>query len=111
MLALLALVMALALAVTKVVDLIRNGFDKSGNAPKWVWNVVAFVVGIVFAFGWEKDLTGAAFALVPALANSHVSDFLGRLLTGIVIGGGAGFWHEFLDALSGIAKRRSVNVG
>lgn len=102
MLALLGLIQALALADTKVVDLIRN---VTGTAPKWVWNVVAFAGGLAIAFGWEKDLTGAAFALVPALAHTHVSAFLGRLLTGIVIGGSAGFWHEVLDALSGIAKR------
>lgn len=108
MLDLLMLVNALALGVTKVVDLIRN---VTGTAPKWVWNVVALGVGLVVAFGWEKDLTGAAFALVPALKDQHVSEFLGRLLTGIVIGGAAGFWHELLDALSGVAKRgRSAEV-
>lgn len=95
----------LSAGVTKVVDLLRNLFDKTDKFPKWVWNIVAFVVGIATAVGWNQNLTAEVAALIPAVEGMKVEGVPGEVLTGIAMGGFAGFWHELLDSLSGIAKR------
>lgn len=99
----------LSLTVTKVVDLVRNVADKGGTAPKWVWNVVAFVVGTGLCLGWQKDFAADLMRLVPALAGDtdRLSGFGGYLLSGVLLGGLSGFGHELLDALSSSAKRAS----
>jgi hypothetical protein len=105
-------VVALSLTVTKVVDFFRNVFDKEDTRPKWLWNVAALVVGLAFAIGWEVNVAQAAASLVPALAEhgEQVNGVLGEVLTGFVIGMGAGFWHEALDALSSIANKNNATV-
>lgn len=109
---LLATIVALALTVTKVVDFVRNAFDKGGTAPKWTWNVAALVVGLAFALGWSLNVAVDAARLVPALADQaeRLSGISGEILTGFIIGMGAGAWHEILDALSGIAKSNTTTV-
>ena len=107
--ALLASIGALSLTVTKICDFVRNALDADGNYPKVTWNVVALVAGLGLALGWQVNVAGQALALVPALANSgRLAGVAGQILTGLVIGGGSGFFHELLDALSGIAKRRTT---
>jgi type III secretory pathway component EscT len=106
--ALVGSILALSLGVTKIVDMIRNlPWFKGKAVGSWVWNVVAFVVGLGIAVGWRHDLSPAAVALVPALANLHLSSMVGEVLTGVVIGGGAGFFHELLDSLSSVANRNN----
>lgn len=101
---------ALSLTVTKVVDLIRNIVDKTATWPKWVWNVASLVVGLAFALGWQLNVAVAIASLVPALAGSAavLSGVSGQVLTGIIIGGGAGFWHELLSALSSIQTKNEA---
>lgn len=107
-----ALVVAgpLAVGVTKVVDFIRNLADADNSAPPWVWNLLAFIVGIAVSLGWGINLVGALTAAVPALAESDVGKGTGgTILTGIVLGAMAGFWHEKMDQWSGwAASRRTV---
>jgi hypothetical protein len=103
---------ALSLTTTKVVDLIRNVFDKQGRlVGSWVWNVVAFGVGIAFCLGWQMNLGPQLLTLVPALSDhaSALSGVSGQVLTGVLVGGSAGFWHELLSALSSVqAKNEAV---
>lgn len=104
----LALIGALSLTVTKVVDLIRNVFDPSAKyRGSWIWNVTALVVGLAFALGWHLNTATTVAALIPALADkaSALEGLSGEILTGFVVGMSAGFWHELLDALSGIASK------
>lgn len=101
--ALVAGIAVLSLTVTKVVDLIRNLLDKQDTYPKYVWNIVAIVVGLAFALGWQLNIVDGITALVPALVNTTVNKTAAEILTGLIIGGGAGFFHELLDALSGVA--------
>jgi hypothetical protein len=97
---------ALSLTVTKIVDFARNAFDKEDTFPYWTWNVVALAVGLAFALGWQLNLAGQAAALVPALAGTgRLDGIAGQVLTGLLIGGGSGFFHELLDALSGVAAK------
>jgi hypothetical protein len=86
----------IAVGVAKVVDLIRNLFgDRQVDVPSWVWNVVAFAVGIAAALGWGINLLAPVVAQVPALAShAGTNDTLGQVLTGIVLGAMAGFWHD-----------------
>ena len=105
---------ALSLTVTKVVDFFRNVLDKNDTFPKWVWNLVALVVGLAFCLGWNINLAEAAVRLVPALEQGGVGSTLtgtaGTILTGAVVGMSAGFWHELLDALSSVAKRYNATA-
>jgi len=94
--ALIAVAWPLSVSVTKVVDFIRNLFgDKQNNMPHWLWNAVAFAVGIGAALGWGINLLAPIIAQVPALADkAGTNDTLGQILTGIVLGAMAGFWHD-----------------
>ena len=103
---------ALSLTVTKIVDFFRNVLDKQDMWPKWVWNVVALVIGLVLCVGWQINLAGAASSLVPALADkaSVLAGVSGQILTGVVVGMASGFWHELLDALSSVANRNNSGL-
>lgn len=94
--ALIAVAWPLSVAVAKVVDFIRNLFgDKETNMPHWLWNAVAFAVGLGAALGWGINLMSAIIAQIPALANqAGQNDLLGQVLTGILLGAMAGFWHD-----------------
>src|SRR5438046_10748555 len=89
--------------VTKVVDLLRNAFDSDGKAPKWVWNLLAIGFGIVAAFSWQLNL-------LAGFQGTSVSVGLGKLITGLAIGGAASGWHELFDSLSGLAKQTHANA-
>ena len=92
----------LTLIVTKVVDTVRNAVDPDARFPKVTWNVLAFVVGIAFCIGWEKNLTADLFRMVPALARDAdgLGGLSGQVVSGLMLGGFAGFGHELLDRLS-----------
>jgi hypothetical protein len=100
-----AIMSALALTVTKAVDFIRNIADKDDTWPKWSWNVAAVLVGLLFCLGWQKNFAADLLALVPAFEGDKVNDVVGYVISGFVLGGLAGFGHEFLDALSSIATK------
>lgn len=86
----------LSVAVTKVVDFVRNLFGAAEpNIPSWVWNVAAFVIGIVAALGWGINLFSPVVAAIPALSDkAGTQNTAGQVLTGIVLGAMAGFWHD-----------------
>lgn len=86
----------LALLVAKLVDTLRNATDPNGAAPKVVWNIGAFVVGIIVAFSVSLNIFG------PLGMNKSV----GIILSGFLLGAGGSGWHELLDFLSGKAKGR-----
>lgn len=115
---LLGAIAALSLTVTKVVDFVRNlpyfkNPDGSAKyAGSWIWNVLAVVVGLAISLGWSVNIAGDAAKLVPALAGTaeNLTGTSGEILTGLVIGAGAGFFHELLDSLSSIANRNNAVV-
>jgi len=101
----------LALLVTKAVDLARNLFDKADSAPKWVWNVVAFIVGLVICLGWQFNYVTALADAVPALSGSTTLDGVaGQIITGLSVGAMASFWHEKLDQWSSVAKTNKAEM-
>lgn len=89
----------LGLLVTKAVDTIRNGLDPQNRAPKVVWNLVSFGLGIILAFSFAVN----AFAEFKA---TKVAPAAGKILTGLGLGGVAALGHEGMSALSG--DRKSV---
>ena len=94
-----------SVGVTKVVDTIRNALDPSGKFPKVVWNLAAFGIGVGFCVGWGVNLFAALLAAVPALkASTALAGTAGQILTGIAVGGMAGFWHEKMAADSARSK-------
>lgn len=106
----LALVTGAAATVTKVVDLIRNAIDRTDRFPAVTWNIVAFAVGVGFAIGWQLDLTASLLDLVPALRGANLEGLPGQILTGLIMGGAAGFWHELFDSLSARAEPHKVRA-
>lgn len=95
----------LAVGVTKIVDTIRNLFGTAeAKVPKVVWNLIALGVGVAFALGFELNLFEALAAAIPALKGDIASGTAGEILTGLAIGGMAGFWHEKMDQWSSDAK-------
>ena len=82
--------LAAAATVTKAVDFLRNAIDSGGVAPKWLWNIAAFVLGIVAA--WVGDL------------NIMPDQSVGQVVTGLAIGAAASGFHEVFDFFSAKAK-------
>ena len=91
----LVLAIPVAVGITKVTDLIRNGVDPNDRAPKVTWNVVAFVLGLVVSFVWSDQL-----APLIAASGAKLSDVAAKILLGLVLGAMGSFWHEPLDAWS-----------
>jgi len=100
----LAVIVGLSLTVTKIVDFTRNlPFFKDKAVGSWVWNAEAFVVGVIVCVGWQHSFVNDLFHQVPALSTVNITGNLGYLLSGLILGGVSGFFHELLDALSGVA--------
>lgn len=93
-----AVLAALSLAVTKVVDTIRNAFDQQDSAPKVIWNIVAFAIGICVCVIFDANLLREASGTDPIRGTA------GQILTGILMGAGGAAWHEVLDFFSSKAK-------
>jgi hypothetical protein len=101
----LAVIVGLSLSVAKAVDFTRNlPWFKDKAIGSWVWNALAFVYGLALCVGWQHSVVNDLFAQVPALANVNLGENAGYIISGLIVGGGAGFAHEVLDALSGIAS-------
>ena len=95
LLGLVALFLVGATVVTKSVDWIR-GWDKADKLDARVWIPVAIVIGIIYAVAAKQDLSAEAFSKIPALADLHVSAFVGEVITGIGFGAVADFPHKIL---------------
>jgi hypothetical protein len=91
----------LAIGVTKLVDGVRNVMP---GGPKWLWNVLAFVIGILVCVLFEIDVVAALAAQVPAFADKTLDPFVSQLITGLGVGGTASYWHERMDLASSRAK-------
>ena len=94
---LLASTTALAVAVTKLVDFARNAFDEDDLAPKWVWNALALVLGLIIGITFDVNI-------FTQFAGNDVNAWLGRILTGLCIGAAGSGYHEVFDILSKGAK-------
>ena len=107
----LAVIVGLSLTVTKTVDFIRNlPWFKDKFIGSWLWNAVAFVVGLVLCVGWQHSFVNDLFSQVPALSTLNLTGNMGYVLSGLILGGLSGFGHELLDALSSVANRNNVVV-
>jgi hypothetical protein len=87
----------LAAGVTKLVDTLRNLFDRTDTAPKWTWNIAALVISLAVCLGFQLDVVTALMKQVPALVNTDLSDVAGQILTAIGVAGFAAYWHEKMD--------------
>jgi hypothetical protein len=80
---------------------------------KYITKLVAVVVGVLFAwitdinvFVLVRDATPANEQLAPVLTADWLTGALGMLITGIVMGLGAGPMHKFIVALERARKKR-----
>jgi len=94
----------LAILVTKTVDTVRN--IAGDISAKWLWNVLAFAVGVLYCVLFAVNLVGN-IAFRPEVA-SRLTGTWGEVLTGLAIGGTASFWHEHLSATSARSKAGGV---
>jgi hypothetical protein len=101
-----------SVGITKIVDTVRNLFgDRQASVPKWVWNVLALVIGVAFAIGFEINLIAPIAAAIPALKDWSPDSTAAEVLTGLSLGAMAGFWHEKMDEWSSIAKSEQPAAG
>jgi hypothetical protein len=108
----LAVILGLSLTVTKAVDFTRNlPWFKNQAVGSWIWNALAFLYGLALCVGWQHSFVNDLFAQVPALASVNLGDQAGYILSGLIIGGGAGLFHEVLDALSSVANSNNATPG
>jgi len=91
-----------AASVTKLTDGIRNRFDKGDTAPKWVWNVVPFALGIGAALLGDVDYSEVA----PVFGS--LDEVAVQVLTGLGIGAVASGWHEVFDLWSSRATEATT---
>lgn len=101
-----------SVSVTKIVDTIRNLLGTAEpNVPRWVWNVLALVLGVISALAFEINLLAPIAAAIPALKDWTPDSTMAEILTGLSIGAMAGFWHEKMDEWSSRAKSAKLPVG
>jgi hypothetical protein len=95
----------LGVTVTKVVDFVRNLLGAAEkNVPKWVWSLLALVVGVAIALGWEINLLAPVAAAIPVLKDWSPSSTMAEIISGLAIGAMGSFWHEKLSAWSAQSK-------
>jgi hypothetical protein len=95
----------LAVTVTKVVDFVRNLLGAAeSNVPKWVWSLLALVVGVILALAFEINLISPIAVALPGLKGWTPDSTLAEIGSGLAIGAMGSFWHEKLDEWSSIAK-------
>jgi Na+/H+ antiporter NhaD/arsenite permease-like protein len=103
------IILGLSLTVTKAVDFIRNlPMFKGKYVGSWIWNAVAFVAGIVLCVGWQHSFINDLAHQVPALTTVNFTGNMGYVLSGLLLGGLSGFFHELLDALSSVANNNNT---
>lgn len=87
----------LGLLTNRLVDFLRNAFDKTDRIPKAYWLLAAWVLGIGLAL-----IICNTHALVAYFhLNMTGTGCLNVVLAGLGFGSVAGFWHEVLSRLSG----------
>ena len=89
----------LATVITKIVDLLRKA-DTKDTWWKGTWIVAAIVLGVVIALAFKINVL-AELGLEP---ENELQGAVGQFITGIVVGALSSVWHEWLDALSSLAK-------
>jgi hypothetical protein len=95
-----ALMLSVGAGITKATDFIRNLFDSGNEAPKWVWNVTPFGLGIGSAF----LLDVGRITIPPGFLAFDLSGIPLQIVTGLALGGIASGWHEKFDSWSRAAK-------
>jgi hypothetical protein len=102
----------IAVMIHGAVTLVRNlNREKMGALPPWVWNALAFVLGIGYAVIWSYNAFVGVEGLPPHLSGlASAGSVPGQVLTGILLGSAAGGWHELFDFLSGMAKGAKARV-
>lgn len=105
----------LSIIVTKLVDVLRNAFDRTDPVtgaprfPKVTWNFASFVIGVGVCLLWQADYHDLVPGLPPVLAS--LSGVQGQILTGLALGAVASGWHEVLDAISSTATEKRAEAG
>lgn len=95
-----------SVAVTKIVDFVRNLFgENEPRIPSWVWQAVAAIAAFALCFGWNVNVANTVVQAVPALADSDVlSGATGTGLTALAVFGMSSFWHDKMAQWAAAAK-------
>jgi hypothetical protein len=88
-----------AIAVTLVVDWVRNHVDPTGTkVNKVMWQYLALAVGIGGALAVQLNMLGPLISAIPALANQspRFAGVWGQVFTGLGMAGSSTYWHANL---------------
>lgn len=96
---LLTMLTLLSTVVTTIVEGLRSALDENKTAPKWVWGLSALGLGVMVALFFRVN-----FFL--EFEVTKVATTLGRVLTGLVIGGGSNVVHRVL----GLAQQKEAHL-
>src|SRR3954452_9972154 len=94
-------VAVLGLITTKVVDGARQ-LDPNDSAPKFLWLLLAWFIGIGICLIWQIN------ALTALGTGSRLTGVTGQVLTGFLTAARGSAWHEALDNMSAGAKAKNV---
>ena len=103
----------LAIGLTKLVDGIRSIVDRSPETPwpDWVWILVAMVIAIASAIGFEINVADALIKTVPAFDQTTVLEGTwGQVVTGIGMAGMASYWHTNMKLKSSRSAESKANA-
>lgn len=78
---------ALALAVQRCIEFVRDALDKDGAAPKWIWGALAIGLGVLAVYG------------SGVLIDGFEKNEFAKVVTGFFVGGGANLAHGSLKRL------------
>lgn len=82
-----------SVAVTKIVDLVRNAVGD--RLPSWGIQVVALIAALALCLGWDINLANTVVQAIPALSDSDMlSGVGGTLVTALAVFGMSSFWHD-----------------
>lgn len=110
MTALLAAIAAGAAIVTATINIVRGWVDPDHAWPNWALDLSALAIGVGYALGWQIDVSGQAFLLVPALArnSARLQGVAGQVLTGLAFGAGATFAAKVLNMFGAIQVKNQA---
>ncbi len=94
--AFLAAIGPIAIAVTKAVDFVRSLVGSTHLDTPWMWNAMAFAIGVAYALAFQFN----AMTLIPGLRQDVFAGWIGMVATGLSIGAAADFWHKQLGSKS-----------
>ena len=95
-------VAGLGALLKKLIDVVRGSLDPGAAWPKPLWGLLALAGGVGLCLGWQVNVMPEALGEV-----SRLTGIAGQAITGLLVAGAAGIWHDVVDAYS-VGARKPV---